>query len=95
MCHFHCRQTLRASACSVLGHIKQKAMDYSVLGIDEGQFVSYYIVLSNILCPCQPFYNLRSPKGDFEKVMFGALTSKTERVPLIVSTHYCKDLGDK
>lgn len=51
MCHFHCRQTLRASACSVLGHIKQKAMDYSVLGIDEGQFVSYYIMLTNLLCP--------------------------------------------
>ena len=40
-----CRQTLRASACSVLDHIKSKAMDYSVLGIDEGQFVSLSEVL--------------------------------------------------
>jgi len=39
------RQTLRASACSVLDHIKSKAMDYSVLGIDEGQFVSFSEVL--------------------------------------------------
>lgn len=39
------RQTLRASACSVLDHIKSKAMDYSVLGIDEGQFVSLFEVL--------------------------------------------------
>lgn len=37
---FPFRQTLRATACSVLAHIKSKAMDYSVLGIDEGQFVS-------------------------------------------------------
>ena len=37
---FSFRQVLRASACSVLAHIKSKAMDYSVLGIDEGQFVS-------------------------------------------------------
>ena len=42
---FTCRQTLGASACSVLDHIKSKAMDYSVLGIDEGQFVSLSGVL--------------------------------------------------
>lgn len=37
---FNCRQTLRASSCSVLEDIKEKAQDYSVIGIDEGQFVS-------------------------------------------------------
>lgn len=29
----------------MLDHIKSKAMDYSVLGIDEGQFVSLFEVL--------------------------------------------------
>lgn len=37
---FNLRQTLRASSCSVLKDIKEKAQDYSVIGIDEGQFVS-------------------------------------------------------
>lgn len=30
----------------MLAHVKSKAMDYSVLGIDEGQFVSLSEVLS-------------------------------------------------
>ena len=77
VCHFHCRQTLRASACSILAHIKHKSMDYSVLGIDEGQFVSVTLCWP-IFYVHQPFYNFRSPKGDFEKVKFEALTPKTE-----------------
>lgn len=43
---FNCRQTLRASSCSVLEDIKEKAQDYSVIGIDEGQFVSF----NNLSC---------------------------------------------
>ena len=38
----HDRQTLRASVCAAdrLSDLKEKAMEYDVIGIDEGQFVS-------------------------------------------------------
>ena len=48
------RQSLRASACSVLADIKEKAIDYSVLGIDEGQFVSLaFIIFQRLSAPCR------------------------------------------
>ena len=38
----HDRQTLKASVCAAdrLSDLKKKAMEYDVIGIDEGQFVS-------------------------------------------------------
>ena len=38
----HDRQTLKASMCAAdkLSDLRQKAMEYDVIGIDEGQFVS-------------------------------------------------------
>ena len=48
------RQSLRASACSVLADIKEKAINYSVLGIDEGQFVSLaFIIFQRLSAPCR------------------------------------------
>lgn len=36
----HDQHITSACACSTLGDVKDKAKDYGVIGIDEGQFVS-------------------------------------------------------
>lgn len=41
----HDKQVLPAVAATVLDEMKEKADDFSVIGIDEGQFVSFEIFL--------------------------------------------------
>ena len=48
----HDRQTLKASMCAAdkLSDLRKKAMEYDVIGIDEGQFVSSIVGLSIPFC---------------------------------------------
>ncbi|KAM7426030.1 Thymidine kinase [Porites harrisoni] len=69
----HDRQTLRASACSVLGHIKQKAMDYSVLGIDEGQFFPDIVEFSEEMASLGKIVIVAALDGTFQRQAFGGV----------------------
>ena len=40
-CVFTFRQKMSALPCHKLSSIKSKAMKYNIIGIDEGQFVSF------------------------------------------------------
>ena len=55
----HDRQTLKASMCAAdkLSDLRQKAMEYDVIGIDEGQFVSSNVGLSIPLQSSLSFVN--------------------------------------
>lgn len=67
----HDRQTLRASACSVLGHIKHKAMDYSVVGIDEGQFFPDIVEFTEEMASLGKVVIVAALDGTFQRQGFG------------------------
>lgn len=78
----HDRQTLRASACSVLDHIKSKAMDYSVLGIDEGQFFPDVVEFSEEMASLGKTVIIAALDGTFQRQAFGRVL---DLVPLAES----------
>lgn len=69
----HDRQTLRASACSELAHIKTKAMDYSVLGIDEGQFFPDIVDFSEEMAGHGKVVIIAALDGTFQRKGFGPI----------------------
>lgn len=78
----HDRQSLRASACSVLADIKEKAIDYSVLGIDEGQFFPDIVVFSEEMASLGKTVIVAALDGTFQRKAFGAVL---QLVPLAES----------
>jgi len=67
----HDRQTLRASACSVLADIKRKAEDYSVIGIDEGQFFPDIVEFSEEMAGQGKIVIVAALDGTFQRKAFG------------------------
>jgi hypothetical protein len=46
--HSISRQRMAAVPCHKLSNIKKQAMNYNIIGIDEGQFVSFVLGLINM-----------------------------------------------
>ncbi|XP_067045316.1 thymidine kinase, cytosolic-like [Acropora muricata] len=69
----HDRQTLRASSCSVLEDIKEKAQDYSVIGIDEGQFFPDIVQFSEEMAGLGKVIIVAALDGTFQREPFGPI----------------------
>ncbi|XP_015771762.1 PREDICTED: thymidine kinase, cytosolic-like [Acropora digitifera] len=69
----HDRQTLRASSCSVLEDIKEKAQDYSVIGIDEGQFFPDIVQFAEEMAGLGKVIIVAALDGTFQREAFGPI----------------------
>lgn len=69
----HDSQTLRASSCSALGDIKEKAFDYSVIGIDEGQFFPDIVEFSEEMAGNGKVIIVAALDGTFQRKAFGPI----------------------